>query len=210
MRILFVGNSHTYFNDMPALCAELLRAAGQPVQVAMLSKGGESFAGHIANEQTRFNLLYGGWDWVILQQVTSDFPPLEKYLADLDVLRAWCAEGGSRCALYMNFASPRDTPPLETMQPVVLEAARRYGMAVAPAGVAFARVAQQHPEIDLYAADRHHASPAGSYLVALTIVHSVLGLPVMGLPARLQSQGHVLVDLTPEIAQVLQEAAQAL
>ena len=28
MRILFIGNSHTYFNDMPHLCAELLRAAG--------------------------------------------------------------------------------------------------------------------------------------------------------------------------------------
>lgn len=29
MRILFIGNSHTYFNNMPHLCAELLRAAAK-------------------------------------------------------------------------------------------------------------------------------------------------------------------------------------
>ena len=38
MRILFIGNSHTYFNDMPHLCAELLRAAGKDVEVTMLTR----------------------------------------------------------------------------------------------------------------------------------------------------------------------------
>ena len=54
MRILFIGNSHTYFNDMPHLCAELLRAAGKDVEVTMLTRGGETLHGHILSEQTRF------------------------------------------------------------------------------------------------------------------------------------------------------------
>ena len=60
MRLLFLGNSHTYYNDMPFLAAELLRAGGDAVEVAMLTRGGQSLAGHLQNEQTRFNLLYGG------------------------------------------------------------------------------------------------------------------------------------------------------
>ena len=62
MRLLFLGNSHTYYNDMPFLAAELLRAGGDAVEVAMLTRGGQSLAGHLQNEQTRFNLLYGGWE----------------------------------------------------------------------------------------------------------------------------------------------------
>ena len=73
MRILFIGNSHTYFNDMPHLCAELLRAAGKDVEVTMLTRGGETLHGHILSEQTRFNILFGHYDWVILQEATGDF-----------------------------------------------------------------------------------------------------------------------------------------
>lgn len=36
MRILFIGNSHTYFNDMPYQFAELVRAAGKEVEITML------------------------------------------------------------------------------------------------------------------------------------------------------------------------------
>ena len=71
MRLLFLGNSHTYYNDMPFLAAELLRAGGDAVEVAMLTRGGQSLAGHLQNEQTRFNLLYGGWDLCLAQEVTS-------------------------------------------------------------------------------------------------------------------------------------------
>ena len=113
MRILFIGNSHTYFNDMPYQFAELMRAAGQEVEVTMLTRGGQCLAGHIQNEQTRFNILYGRYDFVVLQEVTSDFPDRETYLRDVSTLRAWCDEAGSACGLYMNFESPCDTPPLE-------------------------------------------------------------------------------------------------
>ena len=66
MKILFIGNSHTYFNDMPYMFAELMRASGTEVEITMLTRGGQTIKGHIANEQTRFNILYGNYDYVIL------------------------------------------------------------------------------------------------------------------------------------------------
>ncbi len=47
MRVLFVGNSHTFFNDMPALfasmCAEL---TGERPEVTMLAYPGRSLEWH--------------------------------------------------------------------------------------------------------------------------------------------------------------------
>ena len=154
MRLLFLGNSHTYYNDMPFLAAELLRAGGDAVEVAMLTRGGQSLAGHLQNEQTRFNLLYGGWDLCLAQEVTSEFPPQEDYLRGVEAVKALCDAGGCRLALYMNFESPRDTPPLSAMRPSVLAAAERFRLPVARAGEAFARAVQSCPDIDLYGPDR--------------------------------------------------------
>ena len=37
MRVLFIGNSHTYFNDMPALFAAFCRQSGVDMEVTMLT-----------------------------------------------------------------------------------------------------------------------------------------------------------------------------
>ena len=210
MRLLFLGNSHTDYNDMPFLAAELLRAGGDAVEVAMLTRGGQSLAGPLQNEQTRFNLLYGGWDLCLAQEVTSEFPSQEDYLRGVEAVKALCDAGGCRLALYMNFESPRDTPPLSAMRPSVLAAAERFHLPVARAGEAFARAAQACPDIDLYGPDRHHASPAGSYLVALSVLRGVFGRDVLGLPGRIGFAGRPVLDLPKAQAAALQAVAQSL
>ena len=40
MRTLFIGNSHTYFNDMPKIFADICRKNGIDMQVTMLTQGG--------------------------------------------------------------------------------------------------------------------------------------------------------------------------
>ena len=210
MRLLFLGHSHTYSNVMPYIAAELLRARGEAVQVAMLTRGGESLAGHLQNEQTRFNLLYGGWDVCIAQEVTSDFPAAAEYVRRVSLVKALCDEGGCRCALYMNFEAPRDTPPLRAMRPAVLAAADRFQLPVARAGDAFSLAASACPEIDLYGPDRHHASSAGSYLIALCVLRGVFGMDVLGLPESVRFRGRELLRLPNGQAAALQRLAQSL
>ena len=55
MRVLFVGNSHTYFNDMPKMVAELAAAAGveRPLHAVMEAPGGAGFVEHLANGRVR-------------------------------------------------------------------------------------------------------------------------------------------------------------
>lgn len=40
MNILFIGNSYTYYNDMPKMLESLARAAGFYAEVASVTKGG--------------------------------------------------------------------------------------------------------------------------------------------------------------------------
>ena len=210
MRILFIGNSHTYYNDMPYLFAELARAAGQDVDVTMLTRGGESLAGQIKNEQTRFNLLYGRYDLAVLQEVTSEFPEIKEYFDGVRTLKAWADQGGARCGLYMNFESPSDTPPLSRMRTAVLAAGDALGMRVARVGEAFARARIALPGVELYGPDRHHASPEGSYLAALTLLHDLLDVRVRGLPASVTRGDQTLVSLSAEMAEGMQRLVQAL
>jgi hypothetical protein len=72
---------------------------------------------------------------------------------------------------------------------------------VIPAGLAFARVRKDRPDIDFYVFDKRHPTLAGSYLAASTIFSSLYGQS----PAGLKFTG----GMPHSIARRLQEAAWA-
>ena len=76
MRVLFVGNSHTYFNDMPHTFARLCAAAGAgEVLPTMLAFSGRSLSWHLEEYfSLRYNLLWGGYDYCVIQQQAHPFP----------------------------------------------------------------------------------------------------------------------------------------
>ena len=49
VRVLFLGNSYTYVNDLPAVFRHLARAAGRNVETSMVASGGETLAQHAAS-----------------------------------------------------------------------------------------------------------------------------------------------------------------
>ncbi len=46
LRVLFAGNSYTYYNDMPAVVAELGAATGAPIEVDAVTMGGATLRDH--------------------------------------------------------------------------------------------------------------------------------------------------------------------
>lgn len=75
MRILFIGNSHTYFNDLPGVFRELCQKHGIVVETDSITKGGYTFA-HFLSErneigiQARTRLAGPRYDYVVLQEQT--------------------------------------------------------------------------------------------------------------------------------------------
>lgn len=68
-RVLFVGNSISYYNDIPAVLAQLAAAVyGVDIEADMLARGGASLADHLAHGSLLQEIARGHFDTVILQE----------------------------------------------------------------------------------------------------------------------------------------------
>ena len=65
MKVLFIGNSHTFVHYVPARVARFCASHGKPVETTMLTHPGVGLDWHLEQSQTYYNLLYGGYDAVV-------------------------------------------------------------------------------------------------------------------------------------------------
>ncbi len=175
MKILFIGNSHTFFNDMPETFADAAEAiSGSRPETVMLAYGGRSLKWH-SDEYfaMRYNLMYGGYDYCIIQQQAHPFPGYEETKEGLEPILRVCGEADVRPVLYMPWAEKRFPENQEKITDCMQRLGREYGIEVAPVGLVWKEMLAVHPEIDLFWRDGEHASPAGDYLIALVLAMCV-------------------------------------
>lgn len=73
-QILFIGNSITYFNQMPQTFEAIANQKGNYTQVTMHAPGGTGFVHH-ANSSAVFNLIrQAKWDFIVLQPGSNESP----------------------------------------------------------------------------------------------------------------------------------------
>ena len=175
MRVLFIGNSHTYCNDMPQIFAQICRAEGVETAIAMLAHGGVGWDFHWKEPEARFNLLYGGYDAVVLQHCAHPMGDLQVMAQAGAALIRLAKAAGARPILYMTWTQEADG---EQAQPAMSRAytslAQAEGGALAPVGNAWRILRRLSPDTELFAPDRAHASPTGSRLAAYAIACAVL------------------------------------
>ena len=177
MKVLFLGNSHTYYNDMPRLfammCGEL---TGKEPGVTMLAYSGRSLAWHMEEFfSLRFALLYGGYDYCVIQQQAHPFPGEETTAENAEKIVSLCAAGGVKPVLYMTWAERVRPENAAMLSRFYRRLAEKTGALLCPVGELFEATRTGHPEIDLYAGDGEHASPAGDYLIAASFTALLTG-----------------------------------
>ena len=173
MRTLFIGNSHTYFNDMPKIFRDICAENGIDMQVTMLTKGGMGLDYHADNEQTRFNILFGNYDYIILQHVAhpmGEFSVMEKAAGQI---MEWINQTNAKACLFMTWTKDGDEADQPEMSARYRQLADKYGCLLAPVGEKWWEHIHQFPEVDLFYKDRRHASPEGSRLIAKTIFETL-------------------------------------
>lgn len=183
MRILFLGNSFTFFNDLPDMVGRLLGA-----ETCRNLRGGAYLYQHIdpADELctiTRRLLTEERWDYVVLQdQSQGPITDPEAFHQAVKTLAPMIRAAGGKPVLYETWAYEEGTDTLastgltfEAMQAGLTEgyraAAQANGALIAPVGQAFASA--RHTS-HLYDADHYHPSAAGSRLAAETIAAVIL------------------------------------
>lgn len=175
MRVLFIGNSHTYYNDMPGIFAGLAREDGVDCEVTMLTHGGWFLEQHQADEQVRFNILYGHYDYVVLQEHAHPFGPEEKMWNAARSINAWIQEAGSTPVAYMTWAKKGKEEEQERMSAAYEKMAEELNALLAPVGREWWKFIHENPDVEMYAPDGEHASRTGSELAARVLWETIRG-----------------------------------
>lgn len=153
LRILFIGNSHTYFNDMPAMVAEKARKAGFDCEVTMIAHGGWYLEQHVQEPDVRFNILYGHYDYVVLQEFSHPFGPEEKFFGAVRTLNQWIREAKSKPVIYMTWARKEEQEVQPRMTAANKQIAEEIGALLAPVGENWWAYREAHPETEMYYED---------------------------------------------------------
>lgn len=217
--LLFVGNSHTYVNDLPALFRGLSTAGGYAVSTAMSAPGGYSLRDHTFYNPTLDSIGIRQRDYVVLQE-QSQIPainwcrdslmhPAARKLDSMIVAR------GAQTAFYLTWGwrdggthtygghSSPDFRDYFEMQDSVTASYRliadELDAVLVPVGEAWRIARLLNPGIDLWQEDECHATLKGTYLGACVFYAVLHGED----PTGLAFYG----GLSPADARWLQEVA---
>lgn len=166
MRILFIGNSHTYYNDLPAMVSRIAKEDGIDCAVTMIAHGGWFLEQHVNEPEVRFNILHGEYDYVVLQEHSHPFPEYEKYYHAVESLNEWIKEAGSKTVIYATWAKKSEPNLQEMMDTYHEKAASALHAILAPVGKKWWQYQKFNPQDELYYEDGAHASSKGSMLAA--------------------------------------------
>jgi hypothetical protein len=211
LRVLFIGNSLTYSNDLPAIVEALADASKQKrfiyESVAFPDFGLQE---QWERGEAQKAIAREKWDVVVLQQGPSALEESRQIL--LEYTRRFDREiraAGARTALYMVWPSEARFKDFERVIESYQLAADEVKGVLFPVGRAWREAWKRDPKMALYAGDRFHPSVAGSYLAALVIYERLFERSPIGLPANLRPRSRAIdrIDLSTEQADLLQAAA---
>ena len=186
LRVLFVGNSLTYQNDLPRMIAALAKSRGHDMQYEVYAPGGYRLSQHAADAKLFEKIDRGSWDVVVLQE-QSQMPAVPKDRLEREVYpfarilsqRVRAASPKAKIAFYQTMAKRNgdarffpDIPEMRTYEGMqrrinaaYAEMAKDNRGLLVPVGLLWKEARATRAELGLYADDTH-PSPVGSYLAA--------------------------------------------
>ena len=193
MKILFIGNSYTYYNDMPSLFSALAETNGKACDVKSITKGGRKLYQNLSGEDEMAQEIAAlpsqveTYDACVLQENSTyaiDHNDLfrEGVKGHIELLSSVV----SKFYLYETWSRKEGSPTLEengwtteTMTSGIAlayrEAGQIYGAETVPVGEIFYACVRKHPEIELYHPDKSHPSYTGSALSAIAHYRAIFG-----------------------------------
>ncbi len=188
LRVLFIGNSHTYVNDLPGMFTQLSLSDDRVAITDLSAPGGYALMEHVLLQETLDKIARGGWDFVALQE-QSQIPTIPfwrdsgMYPASRTLDSLICAQG-SAPAFYMTWGwknggvmtySGHSSPEFrdyfhmqDSSTAAYWRICRELDTRMSPVGSAWAIARRRDSLVDLWQPDECHATVMGTYLAACT------------------------------------------
>jgi hypothetical protein len=193
-RVLFVGNSLTYYNDLPGQFAQLAGfALGRPVESELLARGGAKLINHLQTGTVQRELARGGYSALVLQEwgggldctpghARFGFSCLDSHRAHRELVEA-ARSAGAR-PLLLGTPRPQAQAAL-ALQRAESELAQSLGIAHVGLGD-FPALHARHPDFHWLAEDGMHPGPDLSLLMALRVLRELFAARPSPAPIELQ------------------------
>ena len=184
-RILFVGNSLTYYNDVPAMVGEIYSSIDQNfvIETDMLVQGGYSIEQHLNNSTLKQVLAESTYSVVILQ----DFGGWPLCSTNVEA----CSSSVNPLSNAVELVKSFDAKPIwystyhnhPAAQRELSDEARRIAVQldveVADVGAALQTFISTNDSTEVFLAN-NHPNTLGSWIAAATIVRSLIGKDIPG------------------------------
>lgn len=167
MKILFVGNSHTYVNDMPQI---FKMNSDIDVDVFMLARGGITFATHLQDPSLHF-CLKQDYDMVVYQQAAHvPCPSKEETLRDGKELIELARKYNKKVYVLKPWSVKNDHCGYEVICDIYDTLQKENNVQIIDAGETVRRVDEVY---NCYLKDNEHMNQLGSYVEACTILNTI-------------------------------------
>jgi hypothetical protein len=180
LRVLFVGNSLTETNDLPAVVASLARSRGRALEYRTVAFGGYSLEDHWQQGDARAALASRSWDVVVMQQGPSALPESQSNL------REWATRFADEARAYGTEPALLTVWPESYRKGALVQVISSYRKAAVaahavllPAGAAWREVWSCDARIALYGPDGFHPSRLGTYAAALVVYGRLFRAPLI-------------------------------
>jgi len=176
-KVLFVGNSYTYFWNLPQHVAAMAEDQGRPISTAQSTAGGVTWGQHWRGEKdlrTRNIIKEGDYDIVVIQNHSMraiNAPDSLMYYGKL--LNELIKISGAQTMLYMTWSREWDPFMIKEINEKYQELGRVINAPVAPVGLVWDKALEMRPGLGLYDADGSHPSALGTYLISC-VFYSIL------------------------------------
>jgi hypothetical protein len=208
VRVLFIGNSLTYVNNLPGTLIELALSAGDTIRAGIVAYPDFALVDHLNQGAAARAIASTNWNFVVLQQGPSSVQVnRDSLIAMTRLFDAPIRQAGARTALFSVWPQTANLATFPRAIESYQLAATAVGGVYLPVGAAWQTVLAEDATLPLYSADGLHPSELGTYLAALVMYERFTGKDARLLPARAVVAGRVLTAVSESVVRRLQVIA---
>ena len=179
VRVLFVGNSYVYFNDLAQMIGLITDSMDTKIICKKSTVGGATLGQHwngARGLQSKQIIASNKFDIVVIQD--NSMWPLEhkdSLLINGGLFCNYIRAHGAKPYLYNTWAREKTPETQSRINEAYNELAKSENAVNVPVGSSFDVARKTFPSMKLFIEDGSHPSPIGTFLIALNFIKKITG-----------------------------------